>query len=75
MWFHRNADFLVDVVRKAKGQGIAAEAVFDATTRRVFGGAVVVDGGLSEPVESVVQWQFWEGKAWTGRTAAHARRR
>jgi hypothetical protein len=30
----------------------------------------VVDGGLSEPAQSVVQWQFWEGKAWTSRTAA-----
>lgn len=72
VWFHRNADFPVDVIKKAKGQGIAAEAVLDATTKRVFGGAIVVDGRLSVPVESVVQWQFWEGKAWTGRTAARA---
>ena len=36
------------------------------------GGAVAVDGGLSKPAESAVQWQFWEGKAWTGRhSAAH----
>lgn len=69
-WFHRNGDFPLDVIGKAKSQGIAADAVFDATTRRVFGGAVVVEGGLSEPVESVAQWQFWEGKAWTGRTQA-----
>jgi len=70
VWLHRNADFPVDVVEKAKGQGIAAGAVFDATTRRVFGAAVAVEGGLSQPVESVVQWQFWDGKAWTGRTIA-----
>ena len=68
-WFHRNADHPVDVVGRAKGQGIAADAVHDATTKRVFGGAVAVDGGLSKPVESPVAWQFWEGKAWTGRTA------
>lgn len=73
VWFHRNADSPVDVVRKAQGQGIAAEAVHDATTTRVFGGALVAEGGLSEPVESVVQWQFWEGKAWTSRTAVRAR--
>jgi len=70
LWFHRNADSPVDIVRRARSQGIDPEAVFDATTRRVFGGAVVVDGGISKPVESVVQWQFWEGKAWTGRTQA-----
>ena len=69
-WFHRNADYPVDVVGKAKGQGIAADAVHDVTTQRVFGGAVAVDGGLSKPVESPVAWQFWEGKAWTGRTPA-----
>ena len=69
-WFHRNADFPVDLVSKAKGQGIASEALYDATTRRVFGGAVALDGGLSAPVESVVQWQFWDGKAWAGRTPA-----
>jgi len=70
VWFHRNADFPVDVVGKAKSQGISAEAAHDVTTRRIFGGAVAVDGGLSKPAESVVQWQFWDGKAWTGRTAA-----
>ncbi len=67
-WFHRNADHADDVVGRAKGQGIAADAVHDVTTKRVFGGAVAVAGGLSNPVESPVAWQFWEGKAWTGRT-------
>ena len=72
VWFHRNADFPVDLIKKAKGQGIAAEAVLDATTKRVFGGAVVVDGGVSVQVESVAQWQFWEGKAWTSCTTARS---
>lgn len=67
-WYHRNSDQPGDVLGMARGQGIAAEAVHDATTRRVFGGAVAVDGGMSQPVESPVAWQFWEGKAWTGRT-------
>jgi len=69
-WFHRNADFPQDVTGKAKGQGIPAEAVHDTTTRRVFGAAVAVASGISKPVESVVRWQFWDGKAWTGRTPA-----
>jgi arylsulfatase A-like enzyme len=73
LWFHRNADFAGDVVGKAKSQGIPAEAAHDATTKRVFGAAVRVDGGLSRPVESVVQWQFWEGKAWTGRTSTRTK--
>jgi hypothetical protein len=70
VWFHRNADFGVDVAAMAKGRGIEESAVFDVTTRRVLGGAVAVDGGLSTPVETDVQWQFWAGKAWTGRTQA-----
>jgi hypothetical protein len=72
VWFHHNADYPVDVIKNAKSQGIAAEAVHDATTKRIFGGAVAVDGGLSEPVEADVRWQFWEGKAWTSRTAVRA---
>ena len=73
VWFHRNADHRVDLIGKAKRQGIAAEAVLDATTRRVSGGAIAVEGGLTKPVESVVRWQYWDGKAWTGRTAARPR--
>jgi hypothetical protein len=72
-WFHRNSDHPGDVVGKAKGQGVAAEAVYDATTRRVFGGAVAVDGGLSQPVESLAAWQFWEGNAWSGRSEASSK--
>ena len=67
-WFHRNADFPVDVIGMAKKQGIATDAVHDVTTRRVIGGALAVKGGLSKPVESTVLWQFWDGKAWTGHT-------
>jgi len=72
-WFHRNADFPTDVMGMAKGQGIAAEAVHDPTTHRTFGGALAVDGGISKPVESTVEWQYWSGKAWTGRTAARTK--
>ncbi len=68
LWSHRNADFPIDVIGMAKGQGIPADAVHDATTRRVSGGAIAIEGGLSTPVESTVQWQFWDGKAWTGHT-------
>ncbi|MEI6140466.1 MAG: DUF5703 domain-containing protein [Mariniphaga sp.] len=67
-WFHRNTDFGVNVLDLAKQQGIPAEAVHDVTTRRLFGGAIAVKNGISEPVESDVEWQFWKGKAWTGQT-------
>jgi len=70
LWFHRNADAPLDLAGKAKAQGITADAVCDVTTRRVSGGAIAIAGNISEPVESDVQWQFWNGKAWTGRTAA-----
>jgi len=72
-WHHKNADYPVDLAGKAAGQGIPVEALPDVTTRRVFGGAVAVAGGLSEPVASDVRWQFWNGKAWTGSTPAAPR--
>lgn len=72
VWFHRNADFGFNVAEAAKGRGVEASDVHDPTTRRIFGGAVAVHGGISKPVESEVKWQHWEGKAWTGRTQARA---
>ena len=72
-WFHRNADTPSDVAGRARKQGIAAEAVLDATTRRVFGGAIAVEGGIAAPMAADVRWQFWDGRAWTGRTAARPR--
>jgi hypothetical protein len=70
LWYHRNADFAGDVVGMAKAQGIPETALHDVTTQRVFGGAVEVEGGISKPTESIVRWQFWDGKAWTGSTPA-----
>ena len=70
VWHHRNADHGVDVLAMGEGRGIERSAILDATTRRVSGGAVVVAGGIGKPVESAVQWQFWEGKAWTGSAPA-----
>jgi len=70
VWLHRNADFAGDVVGMAKAQGIAENAVYDVTTKRVSGGAIVVQGGLSNITEAPVRWQLWDGKAWTGNTTA-----
>ena len=69
-WFHRNSDFAGDVVSMAKAQGIPESAVQDETTQRVFGGAIEVEGGISNITEAPVRWQFWNGKAWTGSTPA-----
>jgi hypothetical protein len=69
--FHRNDDHPVDSAGLARGQGIRPESLPEKTTHgRVFGAAVCVDGGISQPVESEVRWQFWNGKAWTGTTPA-----
>jgi hypothetical protein len=70
VWFHRNADYPFDWSGKAKRQGIPPESVPDLTTKRVFGGAAMVEGGMTEPVPTDVEWQFWNGKAWTGKTPA-----
>lgn len=69
-WFHRNADHGVDVLAMGQGRGIEKSAILDTTTRRVSGGAVAVAGGLSKPMKSAVQWQFWDGTAWTGKSQA-----
>ncbi len=71
LWFHRNDDYPIDLAGLAKGQGSRPESLPEKTTvGRVSGAAVCVDGGMSQPVESEVRWQFWNGKAWTGTTAA-----
>ena len=70
VWYHRNAEYGVNVIEMGKGRGIEESAILDATTRRMSGAAVAVAGGIGNPVESAVQWQFWDGKAWTGKTQA-----
>jgi hypothetical protein len=70
VWFHQNAGFSSNVVEMARSQGIPEKSVYDVTTKRIFGGAMAVDGGISKPVESLIHWQFWDGKAWTGTTSA-----
>lgn len=68
-WFHRNDDHPVDLAGLAKSQGSRPESLPEATTTgRVCGAAVCVDGGMTQPSESEVRWQFWNGKAWTGTT-------
>ena len=68
LWYHCNADTPQNLSAIAKGQGIDPVALPDVTARRVSGAAVRVDGGMSQPAESPVRWQFWKGKAWTGTT-------
>jgi hypothetical protein len=69
VWFHRNADFTDDVAGRAKAQGIPEDAVYDVTTKRICGGAIAVEGGISNITDTNVRWQFWDGKAWTGSTS------
>lgn len=73
LWFHRNADYPIDLAGLAKSQGSSLESMPDVTARRVSGAAVCVDGGMSQPAESEVRWQFWNGKAWTGTTPARTK--
>ncbi|HOW63977.1 MAG TPA: DUF5703 domain-containing protein [Verrucomicrobiota bacterium] len=69
--FHRNADYPIDLASKARGQGITPGSLPDVTARRVSGSAIAIEAGFaSQPSESAVRWQFWDGKAWTGITPA-----
>jgi hypothetical protein len=71
--FHRNADYPIDLASLAKSQGSRPESMPDVTANRVSGTALCVDGGMSQPAESEVRWQFWNGKAWTGTTPARTK--
>ena len=74
IWSHNDADHRGDLAGTAKNQGIPKDVLFDPTDHLVFGGALMTDGKLTAAVETPVKWQFWEGKAWTTRTAAGKRR-
>ncbi len=69
VWYHKNADNPVNLKEIAASQGIPATAIADVTSNRIFGGAMAVNGGISQPTTSNVQWQNWTGKAWSGVSA------
>ncbi|MDH7461701.1 DUF5703 domain-containing protein [Chitinophagaceae bacterium 26-R-25] len=64
LFYHRNEDFSVDIIKKGSSQGIPADAVYDATTKRIFGGVLCFDNAVGMPSTEEVQWQNWKGKAW-----------
>jgi hypothetical protein len=70
---HRNADHDSDLHRSAARHGVAPECVPDVVSKRTFGVAIAVEGGLPPATKSAVQWQHWVGSAWTARTAPRAR--
>lgn len=64
LFTHRNEDFGVDIIKMAGSQGIPANAVYDATTKRIFGGILCLEDAIGTPSIEAVQWQNWKGKAW-----------
>ena len=50
VWHCRNAEHPRDTIGIARGQNIPPEAVLDTVGDRVFGGALAVAGGISNPV-------------------------
>jgi hypothetical protein len=68
LWYHRNADYPLNVDSIARTQGIVVKDAGVYTTRRLSGGAVTVQGGLKNLKTSLVHWQYWNGKAWSGST-------
>jgi len=69
-WFQRNSDHDALLPRRAKNQGLPAAAAHDATSRRVFGGALAAAGGLKFVHSEPVKWQDWpSGRRWTYHTA------
>lgn len=71
-WSHRNAGQHFNLTDWAQKQGIDKTALHDITTNRTFGGAIAVEGGISLPAVSDVQWQLWKGRAWTAKTVSKA---
>ena len=68
VWYHDNRDEIIDLVKKGTSEGIPGDVLFDVTSKRVFGGALVVKGGLIDVNSKEVSWQYWNGKAWDGKT-------
>ena len=68
LWFHNNALNDNHVGSYAQNQGISLSNVGVYTEKRIFGGAIAVEGGLTNLNFSLVRWQYWDGKAWNGTT-------
>jgi len=66
-FIHRNGDSKAEA-NLARNQHIAPEAMLNLLPYRNFGGAMVAKGGLSFAEPTIVEWQTWQGKAWTGKT-------
>lgn len=54
----------------AGSQHVPPEAMPGVLPGRNFGGVLVAKGGLTFAPPADVNWQTWQGKAWTGRTVA-----
>lgn len=68
IWYHDNKDEPVDLDGLSKMNGIPKETIHDVVSDRMFGGALVIEGGLTNVNENPVEWQCWTGKSWQGRS-------
>lgn len=68
VWYHNNADTKNDIDAQAKAQGLSLADAGVYTKNRISGGAVVVKNGFTHINTTLVNWQYWEGKAWYGFT-------
>jgi hypothetical protein len=66
---HKDGDSRTEA-NLASSQHIAPEAMLNLLPNRSFGGALVARGGLSFVAPAVVDWQTWNGKAWSGQTVS-----
>lgn len=73
VWFHDNRDEPVDLDGLSKMNGIPKEAIYDVVSDRLFGGALVLNGGWKDIEEKSVEWQCWTGKAWEGMSVSSSK--
>lgn len=75
VWYHDNRDEPVDLAKMSNINGIAKENIYDVVSDRIFGGAMLFDGGWSDVEENDVNWQCWTGKSWEGKSISSHKHR
>lgn len=75
VWYHDNLDEPVDLDNMSKINKIPKEDIYDVVSGRIFGGAMAFEGGWINVQENDVNWQYWSGKSWEGKSVSSDKHR
>ncbi len=69
VWNHSNVNYPSTIANELKKQSISPVSITNPALNNVFGGAIVCNRTLTPFSNSPVQWQLWNGAAWSMNTA------